>query len=77
MSQCVGRKLLFSLKQAYYGLAGDTLESNWHFALNFYMYTHFTSPIRRYSDIIVHRQLETTLSQPIVPLVYLIKLHKI
>ncbi|GAA5893856.1 hypothetical protein JCM6882_003112 [Rhodosporidiobolus microsporus] len=33
-----------------------------HYALNVPLYTHFTSPIRRYADIMVHRQLEAVLA---------------
>lgn len=38
-----------------------TTENIGHFGLGFDYYTHFTSPIRRYSDVLVHRLLELNL----------------
>ena len=51
-SMLVHKTILRALKQARY-----TVEDIGHFGLSSSHYTHFTSPIRRYADLMVHRVL--------------------
>ncbi|MEM8842603.1 MAG: ribonuclease R, partial [Pseudomonadota bacterium] len=55
--ELVNMQVLRAQTQAYY--APDNLG---HFGLNLARYAHFTSPIRRYADLIVHRALMKELS---------------
>ncbi len=54
--------ILKSMMQAYYGE-----KPLGHFGLGFSDYTHFTSPIRRYPDLIVHRCLKSLIDNAAPP----------
>lgn len=49
--------LLRSMQQAIY-----TVHNSGHFGLSYDAYTHFTSPIRRYPDLLVHRVIKAILA---------------
>lgn len=60
--KCITEMLKLPMRAAEYVAAGTISNDAWsHFALNIPYYTHFTSPIRRYADVIVHRLLQATI----------------
>ena len=61
--QAITALLTSPMQPAMYFCAGEKPSEEWaHFALNIPYYTHFTSPIRRFADVMVHRLLQATLS---------------
>ncbi len=54
----IDRLLIRTQKQA-----GYTAQNIGHFGLGFEKYTHFTSPIRRYSDLTLHRLLKAIIKE--------------
>jgi len=54
----VDAMIIKSLKQANYSANNEG-----HFGLGFTHYSHFTSPIRRYSDLILHRLIKADLKE--------------
>ena len=64
LDQCKGKKeqnLIDTLAMRSMSKAEYTTKNIGHYGLGFDNYTHFTSPIRRYPDVLVHRLLNSYL----------------
>lgn len=61
--QCVETLLFKCMPRGRYYIAGKQDPDNYgHYYLNMPLYTHFTAPLRRYADVMVHRQLKSVMS---------------
>lgn len=62
--KCVETLLYKCMSRGKYYIAGkQDPESYGHYYFNLPLYTHFTAPLRRYADLVVHRQLKLALSK--------------
>ena len=58
-----------TMNQAKYFSSGEfSYQDFYHYGLAMEIYTHFTSPIRRYADILVHRLLSAALEKDYLPI---------
>jgi len=64
----VDAMIIRSLRQASY-----SAHNVGHFGLGFSHYSHFTSPIRRYSDLLLHRLIKTQLAHDTEEAGYLLR----
>uniref|UniRef100_A0A7S2B4Y1 Ribosomal RNA-processing protein 44 n=1 Tax=Octactis speculum TaxID=3111310 RepID=A0A7S2B4Y1_9STRA len=62
------------MSPAQYFISGEQVQDDWHhYGLAAPIYTHFTSPIRRYADVIVHRLLAASIGAAPLPALLLQK----
>ncbi|GEQ67309.1 hypothetical protein JCM33374_g973 [Metschnikowia sp. JCM 33374] len=60
--QCIETLLYKCMPRPKYFIAkNQDIENFGHYYLNMPLYTHFTAPLRRFADVIVHRQLKTVI----------------
>ena len=65
VAQAISALLLHPMNLAKYLVVADMGPPAWrHYALSIPYYTHFTSPIRRYADVMVHRLLDLSIRDP-------------
>ena len=62
LREAVNMQLLRSMQRAQYDTTSDP-----HYALNFEDYCHFTSPVRRYPDLVIHQILDQHLREDRAP----------
>lgn len=62
--QCIETLFFKCMSRGRYYVAGkQDADSFGHYYFNVPLYTHFSSPLRRYADLIVHRQLKQALNK--------------
>lgn len=63
--QAVETILVKCMGRGKYVIAGNTDQDTFHYLFDLSVYTHFNAPLRRYADLIVHRQLKHVINHNI------------